>query len=154
MEDLPTPTGGPPADDLISVLRLVCSALPADEISARLGPVRPPAEPGEPARIEPTRYPSLRAIDFLPWTDDDFGVVELLLADPDEWRVSELEAILGPFRAVTETDSGARSLAADFEDPSLPAWAAVYINLGRSPSGDERVESITIRTEPPELEDD
>lgn len=146
--------GGRSTDDLMSVLRLVCSALPAEAIAARLGTVHPPAEPGESTRIEPTRYPWLRAIDFLPWTDEDFGLVELFVADPGGWPVAELEPILGPFTAVTLPDRGTRSLAANFEDPALPAWAAVYLNLSASTPDDDRIESITIRTEPPELEDD
>ena len=155
MAGRPGSRGGRPADDLISVLRLVCSALPAAKISARLGTVRAPAEPGEPTRVEPTRYASLRAIDYLPWTDEDFGLVELQLADPEAWRITELAAALGSLEPVVLPDSGARSLAGEFEEPSLPAWAAVYLNLARPPSGgDERIESITIRTESPEPEDD
>jgi hypothetical protein len=155
MTTAPGPTGGGPSHDLLSLLRLVCSGLPPEEISARLGTVQLPAEAGDPAHIEPTRYASLRAIEYLPWTEDDFGIVELLPADPDAWRLIEIEAMLGPFNPVVSPDSHVQRLGAEFEDSSLPAWAAVVLDLApSSPANDGRVESITIRTEPPEREDD
>lgn len=150
MNDQPAVEHPTPASELENILRALTSSRPLDDLVASLGERNPPTTSVRDARIEPTRFRSVRAIDFRPWTADDFGVAELELADPGEWSLPDLERLAGPLHPVPMLHQGGAQLQGTWEDPDLPAWAAIYLRLDGPPEdASSRVQSIVIRTEPP-----
>lgn len=133
--------------ELASLLELVCSPAPMEGIARSLGTPGPPAASSFETHIEPTAFRSYRAIDLQPWIGSDFGTVDVALADDVDLRPADLEPVLGPLQEVPRLHGGPQRLQGVFERTSLPAWAAIYLELDGQP-GDERVTAITIRTEP------
>jgi len=142
--------GAGPASVLSEIIRVVCSTLPQDDVVAALG--SPAGEGASPrfTRIEPTRFGDVRRIDHRPWSADDFGVVELELVEPGAWRVADLEPLLGPLRTMPVLHEAGVRVQGVLEDPSVPAWAVVYLDLdGPADDPATRIAAITIRMEPP-----
>jgi hypothetical protein len=136
-----------PTEELIDLLRAVCAApMPTDALAGESGKARPQTRPGSTTHVEPTRYRSIPAIDLRPWRAGKFGVVELKLEVAQGWRLDQLERLLGPLRTVPGLHGPSHEAQGIFDDPGLPAWAAVYIEL--SSDGSNRIDAIRIRTEP------
>ncbi len=94
----------------------------------------------------PADYGPIQVASFKPWTQEHFGVVAVSLASSSEWDVMALESLVGPLHRVPSLHGPSRTVQGIFDDPALPAWAAVLIDL--DPADRHHVESLTIRTEP------
>jgi hypothetical protein len=132
------------AEELLDVLRTICSDTKAPALTAHLAGTTSPRQPSP--RIAPTRYTTIRAIELKPWTADDYGLADLTLASSERWKVDDLEPLLRPLRSVPTFDQSRPTLQGIW-DGGLAAWAAVYLDLAAD--GTHRtIEGIRIRIEP------
>ena len=139
-------TAGATADDeLAELLRALCGA-PGEAVAETLGALRPSERAARFLRVEPTRFAAIGAVELRPWADE-YGIALPELARDARWSLPGLEQLLGPLaEGVTRPGSGLQ-LEGSFDDPALPARAAVSVILAAGGAAGE-VAEVRIRTEP------
>ena len=135
--------------ELARLLRVVCQGGAVSQQLAQLGTPTSGAAAGFTAHLSPTAFESFAAIDLRPWSGEHFGEVDVALAEGIALRPADLEQVIGPLQRIPRLHGSPHTVQGIFEEPGLPAWAAIYLELDQQPDdGNARVTGITVRTEP------
>ena len=133
------------AGDLAALLRTLCEVR-GDAAAAVIGDVASSERSTAFVRIEPTRFTAFSAIELHPWSGEGSGIALPELAATATWSVPALADLLGPLEEGPRTQGLGPQLQGFFDDPELPARAAVYVVLSTD-DPDSPVEEVRVRIE-------